>query len=452
MKQVLNSLVLAAALVATSFNVSAAGELDTLLEQVKKDRISEGQLNKKREKEFLAAKADKQALLNKAQKELKDEKARGDRLQKQYAQNDLTLIKRATELKNAQGTLGEMFGVVRRAASNTIGSITASNISGQPGYGDRSALLAELAEAKKLPTTKELEDLWIALQTEMTESAKVVAFDVDVAQLEGGSVTKKVTRVGSFNLIAEDEYLIYNSDVGKIQPLGKAADGYYVSSANALQEASAGELVPFYVDPSRGGILRLNTQRATLSDRYHQGGTPGYVITVVLFLGLFIAAFSLYTTLTESTKMKAQLKDTNNPSEDNALGRILKIYEENKTTDVENLELKLDEAILRETPRLERGINTIKILAAVAPLLGLLGTVIGMIETFQQITLFGTGDPKLMAGSISMALVTTAMGIIAALPLIFVHSIVAARAKSIIHILDEQSAGIIASHAEKEKA
>jgi biopolymer transport protein ExbB len=452
MKQVLNSLVLAAALVATSFNVSAAGELDTLLEQVKKDRISEGQLNKKREKEFLAAKADKQALLNKAQKELKDEKARGDRLQKQYAQNDLTLIKRATELKNAQGTLGEMFGVVRRAASNTIGSITASNISGQPGYGDRSVLLAELAEAKKLPTTKELEDLWIALQTEMTESAKVVAFDVDVAQLEGGSVTKKVTRVGSFNLIAEDEYLIYNSDVGKIQPLGKAADGYYVSSANALQEASAGELVPFYVDPSRGGILRLNTQRATLSDRYHQGGTPGYVITVVLFLGLFIAAFSLYTTLTESTKMKAQLKDTDNPSDDNALGRILKIYQDNKTTDVENLELKLDEAILRETPRIDRGINTIKILAAVAPLLGLLGTVIGMIETFQQITLFGTGDPKLMAGSISMALVTTAMGIIAALPLIFVHSIVAARAKSIIHVLDEQSAGIIASHAEKEKA
>ncbi|GHB78283.1 flagellar motor protein MotA [Psychrosphaera saromensis] len=452
MKQVLNSLVLAAALVATSFNVSAAGELDKLLDQVKKDRISEGQLNKKREKEFLAAKADKQALLNKAKKELKDEKARGDRLQKQYAQNDLTLIKRATELKNAQGTLGEMFGVVRRAASNTIGSITASNISGQPGYGDRSALLAELAEAKKLPTTKELEDLWIALQTEMTESAKVVVFDAEVAQLAGGSVTKKVTRVGSFNLIAEDEYLIYNSDVGKIQPLGKAADGYYVSSANALQEASAGELVPFYVDPSRGGILRLNTQRATLSDRYHQGGTPGYVITVVLFLGLFIAAFSLYTTLTESTKMKAQLKDTDNPSDDNALGRILKIYQENKTTDVENLELKLDEAILRETPRIDRGINTIKILAAVAPLLGLLGTVIGMIETFQQITLFGTGDPKLMAGSISMALVTTAMGIIAALPLIFVHSIVAARAKSIIHVLDEQSAGIIAAHAEKEKA
>lgn len=452
MKQVLNSLVLAAALVATSFNVSAAGELDKLLDQVKKDRISEGKLNKKREKEFLAAKADKQALLNKAQKELKDELARGERLKKQYAQNENTLAAKAAELKTAQGTLGEMFGVVRRAASNTIGSITASNISGQPGFGDRVSLLAELAEAKKLPTTKELEDLWIALQTEMTESARVAVFDAEVAQLAGGSVTKTVTRVGSFNLLAEDEYLIYNPSVQKIQPLGKAADGHYVSSANALQNASAGELVPFYVDPSRGGILRLNTQRATIEDRYHQGGTPGYVITAVLFLGFAIALMSLFTTLSESSKMKAQLKDTSNPSEGNALGRILKIYQENKDSDVENLELKLDEAILRETPRIERGINTIKILAAVAPLLGLLGTVVGMIETFQQITLFGTGDPKLMAGSISMALVTTAMGIIAALPLIFVHSIVAARAKSIVHVLDEQSAGIIAAHAEKEKA
>lgn len=126
------------------------------------------------------------------------------------------------------------------------------------------------------------------------------------------------------------------------------------------------------------------------------------------------------------------------------------MYNENKNADVENLELKLDEAILRETPSVESGINLIKILAAIAPLLGLLGTVIGMIGTFQAITLFGTGDPKIMAGQISMALVTTAMGLIAAIPLILVHSVVAARAKSIIHILDEQAAGIVAAHSEKE--
>ena len=451
MKQVLNSLVLAAAVMSASFTANAAGELDKLLDQVKQDRISEGQLNKKREREFAAAKADKQALLRKAQNELKAEKDRGVRLQKQYAQNEKTLAVRAQELENAKGTLGEMFGVVRRAANNTIGSISASIISSQ--YPGRAELLAELAEAKELPTTKELEELWIALQTEMTESGKVVKFDGEVVKLEGGSDVEQVTRVGSFNLIKDSgNYLIYNSDVQKIQPLGKEAEAHFRASAERLASASAGEVVPFYLDPSRGGILRLNTQKATLEDRYEQGGTPGYVITAVLALGFLIALMSLFTTLTEGSAIKKQLKDTSNPSDKNALGRILKIYQENKGSDVENLELKLDEAILRETPRIERGINTIKILAAVAPLLGLLGTVIGMIETFQQITLFGTGDPKLMAGSISMALVTTAMGIIAALPLIFVHSIVHARAKTIIHILDEQSAGIIAAHAEKEKA
>jgi biopolymer transport protein ExbB len=452
MKNILNSMLVAAALVTAGMaaDVQANDKLDQLLQQVKKDRLSEGSLNKKREAEFQAARANKQALLKKAQDELKAEKARGVRLQKQYAQNDKTITDRQIELKNAQGTLGEMFGVVRRSANNMIGSIQSSNISAQ--YGGRDVLLEKLAAAKEIPNTEELENLWIALQTEMTESGKVVKFETEVAELGGASTVQTITRVGSFNLINDGAYFVYNSETQEVLPLGKPADSHFASSASKLVNASAGTYAPFYVDPSRGGILRLNTRKATLADRYEQGGTPGYVITAVLALGLFIAIFSLWTTLTEGSKIKKQLRDTSNPSDGNALGRILKIYQENKDSDVENLELKLDEAILRETPRIDRGINTIKILAAVAPLLGLLGTVIGMIETFQQITLFGTGDPKLMAGSISMALVTTAMGIIAALPLIFVHSIVAARAKNIVHILDEQSAGIIAAHAEKENA
>lgn len=110
----------------------------------------------------------------------------------------------------------------------------------------------------------------------------------------------------------------------------------------------------------------------------------------------------------------------------------------------------MDEAILRETPTIDRGINLIKMFAAIAPLMGLLGTVIGMILTFQTIMLFGTGDPKIMAGNISLALVTTALGLIAALPLILVHSIVAGKSKAVLHKLDEQSAGLIAAIAEKE--
>jgi biopolymer transport protein ExbB len=252
--------------------------------------------------------------------------------------------------------------------------------------------------------------------------------------------------------MSEGNYLIYSSENKNISMLGREADGHYRASISAFNKASAGEVVALYVDPTRGSLLRLNTQKATFQERYEAGGTVGYIITGVLALGLILALERLITLTLVTGGIRKQLRDTSKPNTSNPLGRILKVYEDNKSADVENLELKLDEATLRELPRIERNVNVIKILAAIAPLLGLLGTVVGMIETFQQITLFGTGDPKIMAGSISMALVTTAEGLIAALPLIFVHSIVAAKSKSVLHIIDEQTAGIIATHAEKERA
>ncbi|ATC95292.1 MotA/TolQ/ExbB proton channel family protein [Pseudoalteromonas tunicata] len=424
--------------------------LDQILEQVKKDRISEGKINQQREQEFLSARSDKQALLNNAKRDLAAEKARGEQLKKQYAQNELTLASKEQELETAKGTLGEMFGVVRRAASETIGSIEASVVSAQ--FPNREEVLRSLAAAKELPTTRELEELWIGLQTEMTESAKVATFDVEVAQLDGATSVKSVTRIGTFNLVSEDGYLIYHPETKQVQPLGRQPDAFVTDSANALRKAAPGSYVGFYLDPTRGSILRLNTQKATPEDRFHQGGEVGYIIAVLLVIGFIIALVRLIDLSLVSSKMKSQLKNAGTPNTNNPLGRILKVYHDNKNQDVENLELKLDEAILRETPRIEAGINIIKIFAAIAPLLGLLGTVVGMIDTFQQITLFGTGDPKIMAGSISMALVTTALGLIAALPLILLHAVVHGRSKSIVHVLEEQSAGIIAAHAEKEKA
>jgi biopolymer transport protein ExbB len=116
--------------------------------------------------------------------------------------------------------------------------------------------------------------------------------------------------------------------------------------------------------------------------------------------------------------------------------------------DTETLELKLSEGILKETPKLESGLNLLKIIAAIAPLMGLLGTVTGMIVTFQAITIFGAGDPKAMAGGISGALVTTVLGLLVAIPTVLLHTIVNGRAQRIIHVLNEQTTGIIAEHTE----
>jgi biopolymer transport protein ExbB len=455
MNKLVKSLMIAAAVTlsaGTTLAVQAqeqsdAKSLDELLQLVEKNRVSSRQLNAEREREFTSARADKQALLNRAEKQLEEEKARGKRLQEQFSENEVNLANKEQELENAKGTLGEMFGVVRGAATETIGRIATSIVSAQ--YPGREDVLQSLSEAKELPTLEELEELWKALLTEMVESGKVVKFNTDVTLLDGGTENRDVLRLGTFNLIAGDQYLVYNDTTEQVQPLGRQPEGGATGQAQEFYNTESG-YEGVFLDPSKGQILGLLTQKATLMERYHQGGTVGYVITAVLILGLLIAVFKLVTLTAAGGKIRAQLKNVDKPKDNNALGRILKVYQENKNAEPENLELKLDEAILRETPRVESGINVVKILAAIAPLLGLLGTVVGMIGTFQSITLFGTGDPKIMAGDISMALVTTAMGLIAAIPLILAHSIVASRAKSIVHVLDEQAAGIVAAHSEKE--
>jgi len=451
-KQLTKSFVFAAAVAISAGTIAPvaaeAQNLDTLLQQVKQDRISEKKLNKKREHEFLSERADKQALLKKAKAALKAEQARAKRLQQAFSDNETKLANKEVELENAKGTLGEMFGVVRQAAGEAIGRISTSIVSAQ--YPGRDAVLESLAEAKKLPTLPELEELWFALQTEMTESGKVVRFNTKVTDLEGGSAAQEIIRVGTFHLVGQGgDYLQFVADSGQVQPLGRQPEGYVTGAADGFFGAADG-FNPLYIDPSRGQILGLLTQKATMVERYHQGGVVGYIITGVLVLGLLIALERFLVLGVVGAKMSGQLRNTGSPKENNPLGRILKVYADNKTADVENLELKLDEAVMREVPRIERGVSIIKILAAIAPLLGLLGTVTGMIGTFQSITLFGAGDPKIMAGDISMALVTTAMGLIAALPLILIHSVVAGRSKAIVQVLDEQSAGIIAAHAEKE--
>ncbi len=454
MKKVFKGLMIAAAVTMSAgvcLNAAAdTAKLDQLLEQVKKNRAADAKLDAAREQEFLSDRADKQALLSKAKAAFAAEEARGKSLTKQFADNEGAIAAKEQELLNAQGTLGEMFGIVRGTATETIGAIATSNISAQ--FKGREELLKKLSVAKELPTISELEELWIALQTEMTESAKVSKFDGEVTGLDGTKAPASVTRVGSFNLITDNGFLVYNADTKEMQPLVKQPESYVVSDSVAFKNAAAGELKAVYVDPTGGNLLRLKTQEATLEEQFHSGGTPGYVITVLLIIGLLISAVRFLSLTAASSKINSQLKNLNNPSTDNALGRILKVYHDNKKADVENLELKLDEAIMRETPAIEKGIGILKLIAAVGPLLGLLGTVVGMIGAFQMITLHGTGDPKIMAGSISMALVTTVQGLLCALPLLFLHSLLQSKSNSILHILDEQSAGIIAAHAEKERS
>lgn len=447
MKKVINFVALAAIMTVGIVTTTHANQLDDLLKQVQSERISEAKLDKKREAEFLSARADKQALLNKAKKELADQNARNKRLTKEYAANEIKLAQKEVELDNATGTLGEMFGVSRAAAAGAYGQIATSIVSAE--FLGRGEALNRIANAKEIPALEDLEELWFALQTEMTQSGKISKFTTEVTNLDGSKSTETVTRLGTFNLVSDNGYLTYNDEVGQVQPLPKQPAGYIAGAASDFFNTSSG-YAGVYLDPSRGGILSLETRKKTLEEFFHEGKEVGYAITVLLIIGCLIALERIVVLGSMSSKIKAQEKNLDTPNTNNPLGRLLQIYHDNKSVDAETLELKLDEGILRETPKVDRGVNLIKMFAAIAPLMGLLGTVIGMIMTFQTITLFGTGDPKIMAGNISLALVTTALGLICALPLILIHSIVAGKAKGVLQKLDEQSAGLIAAIAEKE--
>jgi len=209
-------------------------------------------------------------------------------------------------------------------------------------------------------------------------------------------------------------------------------------------------VVRFGLDVTSGQLLALLLETPNIGERVQQGGIVGYVIISLGILGMLLALERMIMLGLAGRKVKAQLKrGSESPSSDNALGRVLQIYQKNQQVDTETLELKLGEAILKETPSLQRGILFIKVISVVSPLLGLLGTVTGMIQTFQAITLFGAGDPTIMAGGISQALMTTVLGLCVAIPTVLLHTIVSGRSRMIVQVLQEQSAGLVAEQSEK---
>jgi len=423
----------------------SATTLNELLNLVKQDKIRTSKTNARRIQTFRGERNKQRSLLNDAIAEKNRQEARTKRLKAQYEVNDKKLAElEAAKLLKA-GSLGEMIGVVRQVAGDSAARFQRSVVSAQ--YRDRHGFLENLAQAKVFPEIPAIRRLWVEIQTEMTEQAKVVKFTTEIVNRDGRKEERTIDRIGGFNLVSNGEYLVFNSSEQDINQLLSQPKGSFVSTIDPYQEATSG-VERLAIDPSRGNILTIEVQRESWPERVEKyAGPVGFAIGVVLLIGLLIVAERMFTLFGLRSKMKAQAKSStpgNNP-----LGRIMAVYLANKDDDTENLELKLDEAVLKETPRIERGITIIKVFAAVAPLMGLLGTVTGMIETFQSITLYGAGDPKVMAGGISSALITTVLGIVAALPLILLHSVVSGIAKGLNHMLEEQSTGLIAQHEEE---
>jgi biopolymer transport protein ExbB len=445
--------------------VNEANSLDELLDNVEQRRVVESREHGEREARFSREKDNQAQMLRDAEAERRREEQRSDRLETTFEENEIRIGDMTEQLDKRLGSLRELFGVLQQVAGDTRGLFEASLISSQ--YPDRGDWLGELAKkmgtASQLATIDEIETLWFELQREMTESGKISKFEGTITKLSGEKLNTEIVRVGSYALLGEGEYLQWDPDTQSIVELARQPTGRHVDTAQALQEAAPGEIVEFSVDPLRGSLLALLIQAATIGEQVGsigavaecylpfcdgQGGTVGSIIILGGVLGVLLALERLITLSLIGAKVNSQKKNPT-PSDDNPLGRVLKVYDENREVDTETLELKLGEAILGETPKLTRNITLIQVISVVAPLTGLLGTVIGMIETFQAITLFGAGDPKTMASGISKALMTTVLGLCVAIPTTLLHALVSSRSKSVIHVIEEQSAGIIAEHAEK---
>lgn len=428
-----------------AFNLSAEEEelsMHTLLERVKKGRAVDAIDNQHRESAFLAEKSQQQAKIKQARAEVLALEARSAELETLFNTNELGVEEKRQQRNQRLGALKELFGhltgVVGDLRSRFRSSITTSQ------FPDRTKMLSDLIKKMNsetdLPSLEEIESVWFEMHREMTESGKVVKYKTTV----GTEENTEVVRIGLFNLLSNGEYLAYDAETQTVSTLPRQPSNLE-KNGKLLQQADDG-IYPIGIDPSGatgGGFLKAIINTPTLKERWHQGRQIGYIISVLGILALLIGLWRFIVLTMLSIKMRIQLK-SDTIKTDNPLGRILLLVQDHTGNNLENLDMQLNEAILKEYSGIQSGLAFLKIIAMVSPLLGLLGTITGMIIVFQAITIYGSGDTQAMAGGISNALVTTALGLIVAIPILLIHSVLSNQAKKILHILEQQSAGIIA--------
>jgi len=435
--------------------IQSATSLEEMLEEIAAGTTADTQTHRDRVQYFRQNQAEQATLLEQARAAKAEQEAISEQLDTEFDENERLIIDVTQQLDERLGDLRELFGVLAQYAGDARGSFqqSATNIE----FPERDDWLEEFAgkmnETSQLPTVDEIEQLWYEYTREAVELGKVKRLpNHRLITADGEEVTDDIVRVGAFNLVADGRYLEQVLETNSVRELQRQpSEARFLNSTTAMLDAAPGSgFVRFGIDVTRGTLLSLLIQNPDQIEQIRQGGTPGYIIIGLGILGVLLSIERLITLSIASGKVSRQLK-SDTPKKNNPLGRVLLVYQENKNVDTETLELKLGEAILKEQPSLQRGILFIKIISVVAPLLGLLGTVVGMINTFQAIMLFGAGDATRMAGGISQALQTTKLGLIVAIPMVLLHTIVSGRSRRIMQVLQEQSSGIVASQAEKSR-
>ena len=431
-------IIAALTLVAGSALASTA-DLDALVEKVRQEALQEASFDQERIDRFLDERESQNQLLEDARRRLQEENARADRLRGSYEQNEATLSQYELDLEERAGDLNDLFAIVRQTAVNANGVLDTSLVAAE--QEDRSTFLLDLGKGESKPSIDDIRQMWTMILSEIAESGKVVKFNATVIKPQGDEAQQQVTRAGVFNSISEGAFLRYLPDSGKLVELSRQPAARFQSMAADLEGATSG-MHAFALDPSKGAILSLMVQSPDLIERMQQGGGIGYLILILGAIGVLMVIHRAISLLFARKGIESQIS-SDEPNEKNSLGRLQHIAAGITNKNLDAIAMRLDEQLAEEASLLNRGLPTVAVLAAVSPLLGLLGTVTGMIETFQSITLFGTGDPKLMSGGISQALITTQLGLAVAIPLVLFHSLLVGRANRLVEKLGKFSSDMI---------
>lgn len=433
-----------------------AQSLADLLKEVQASRAAEQKLNREREDEFKQARDQQATLMTQAVSKRNAAEARSSSLSSQYDANEITINENNELLRQRQGNLGELFGVTRQIAGEVSNALDASVINSEfppvEGQEDRVAFLKRIADAKSLPSIPELQRVWDELQREMTASGSVSKYKASVVKPDSTSEVMDVVRVGAFTVSSGDQFLVYKA--GVLQVIPHQPGGGLTSLAEELSEATGEEYVEAVVDPARGVLIELVTERPSWGKRLIDSEPIVYFIMLVGLAGLLLGLYQTAYLLAERSRVQRQLANVNTPANDNALGRVLAAFRGDPNRieeDAEVAELRISEAVLREVPRLENFQPFLRLAVAAGPLLGLVGTVVGMILTFQTITESGQSDPRLMADGIGQAMIATVAGLGIAIPLLFLNAFLASMSRSVVQVLDEQSTGLLAESLEKRR-
>lgn len=415
---------------------------DALLQKAQQENRQQQSHNVARESGFKQTEQDLQAIKNKLVAERAALQAEADSLSVTFGENEAELAQLEEKLRLETGSLGELFGVVRQNAKE-LESELKSSVTGVDANSYQKDIDAIVA-AKSLPTLTQLQAMWRSMEEQIKASGEMANVSFTLLNGEGREQTVSGVRLGSMALLDDTGYVKWNGQRGDaVNYLRQPENG---PTANTI---SSGDIDALVIDPSRGILLEQLANSPTLADRLNAGGVVGKIILGLLAIGLLIALVRGASLMISRQKIMKQLKTPAQPG-NNPLGRVLAVYQKDKHRSVEALELRLLEAVVDEQTHLEKGLSMLKLLAALAPMLGLLGTVTGMIETFQVITQFGNGDPKVMAGGISMALVTTVLGLVSAMPLLLAHNVLSSQAENIRSILEKQGIGLVAEQAERD--